>query len=159
MSKNNAFMSVFQQAGSEAAIRVASKQLSSGLQKAVVTSLQKKGMDKPMIESVAAFLDTEFGRGLFALALGYGLPHVPVPQIQNHPQMARVTNELTVNGMSAIGNAVFDEILGNLLPVITSTLETLPTEGTDVTDATDATSEENEDVSFVENNSEGVVKG
>lgn len=109
-----------------AAYRVAAKQINTGLRNAIVEMLKAKGTSSAHIEGIAAFLETEWGAALLGSIAGHGLGYIP--GIKDDPRVVRLAGEFRVSSMATVGNEIFTAALGQLLPVLTTALNSLPAE-------------------------------
>jgi hypothetical protein len=56
---------------------------------------------------MAGMLDTEFGRSILAMTVGYGLSQFQ----QENPKVQRFAKECRVNGLTAAGNEIFSTVV------------------------------------------------
>lgn len=104
----------------KAGYRVAAKQISTGVQNALVELIKKKGADNSQIEGLAMFMETDIGSALLSTAAGYGLTYVPM--ISKDPRAQKLAKEFRVAGIATAGNAVFQTLIDQLAPIINGAL-------------------------------------
>ena len=112
--------------GSDALYRIATKQTTSKFRAALVKTLREKGADDVTVEILSKFFESEIGCGLISLALGLALPQVPY--LKDDGRITRLSKEFRVEGMSATGNAIIDEVLSGIAPIMMDVLKSLPEE-------------------------------
>ena len=110
----------------DAALRVASTQMTNGVKAGLVKILEKKGGNSGQMEMFKTILDSEIGDAFVALLLGYGLNYAP--QIKDNPKVVKIAAELRTQGMATGGNLVFGAAMDTLLPTLTEALKALPDE-------------------------------
>jgi hypothetical protein len=130
MTTKPSLMDMFKADGVDAAYRVASTQITTGVQSAILEVMKKKGADNAQLETLAMFLGSELGAGMLSIVSGYGLTYIP--GVNKDPRVKRLATEFRVAGMATAGNVVVSELLGQFLPVITKALDTLPAENAEV---------------------------
>jgi hypothetical protein len=118
------FTEMLKQNAADAGYRVAATQSTNIVKNAVLTVMRNKGADDGAVAGFAKFLDTEFGAALISFALGAGLNYVP--HLSDDPRVARLAEEMRINGMATAGNAVIGEAMAHVLPALTQVLQNLP---------------------------------
>ncbi len=117
------FISQTKSDATKAAYRIASNQITKGA-KAVILSMIQKQNQNANINLVSKFLDTEYGNAIMSMLLGYGLTYIP--QMQNNKTAQTLATEFRVNGMATAGNAIFQQVVEQLVPIINDAMKTLP---------------------------------
>ncbi len=120
---NSTFWGMTKSDASKASYRIASKQITKGA-KALILSLVKKQNQNANMKLISDFLDSEYGSSIISMLIGYGLTYTPA--IQNNIKAEKLAKEFRVNGMATAGNAAFQSIIENILPVINDAMKTLP---------------------------------
>ena len=110
----------------DAAFRVAATQSTTLVKNTIVTLMRNKGTPDGQLQGIAAFLDTEFGMAIMSGVLGIGLNYLPEQLGGARPEVARLAEEMRINGMATAGNAVVGEVLQHALPALQQILSTLP---------------------------------
>lgn len=124
MVKENSFTGMIKKDATNAAYRVAAKQINTGVRSAIIEVLKKKGANSTQIEGITMFIESELGAALLSTATGYGLSYAPV--INKDPRAQRLATEFRINGMATAGNALVEALFGQFMPVITDALNALP---------------------------------
>ncbi len=122
----NSLMGMIKADAAKAGYRVAAKQINTGVRNAIVEMLKSKGASNEHIAGVAAFLETEWGAAILGTIAGHGLGYIP--GIKDDPRVVRLAEEFRISSMTTVGNEIFEAALGQLLPVLTTALNSLPTE-------------------------------
>jgi hypothetical protein len=143
MRADGSIMSMMKSDATNAAYRVASKQINTGARNAIVEMLKKKGANNAQIEGVTAFLETEWGASFISMAAGYGLSYVPM--IKDNPKAQRLAKEFRVAGMANAGNEIVSAMMEQFLPVLTNALSALPEETSSSLEGHKSTKEEVEE--------------
>ena len=112
------FLGMMKADGTNAAYRVATKQVGKGIRNGIVEVMKKKGANNAQIESFASFLSTELGSALFGMTAGYGLAYAP--GIKNNPKVQRIAQEFRIGAMTTAGNEIVDTLFGHLSPIVQS---------------------------------------
>lgn len=128
VADNKSLFGMVKSDATNAAYRVASKQINNGLRNAIVDMLKSRGANNSQVEGIAAFLDTEWGSAFIGMAAGYGLTYVPM--IKDNPKAQRLAQEFRVAGMATVGNEVVSSLVDQFLPIFTGALSSLPEETT-----------------------------
>lgn len=121
---NRSFWDMMKSDGKNAAVRVASQQLTSGMKTAILTFLEGKGQGSERLAAVKEMLDTKAGEAAIAYLAGNLLTFAPV--ISDDPRAKMLAEEFRVSGMTTIGNEVFGVAMETVLPVIQNILAQLP---------------------------------
>lgn len=119
------FFDMVKSDATEAAYRVASKQITKGTKTAVLSLLAKQGGSSDGLKAFAEMMDTEIGEAILSSGLGMGMTYLPLEAAQGH-HVQKLAEEFRINGMSTAGNAVFETAMEYIMPVITSALAALP---------------------------------
>jgi heme A synthase len=86
--------------------------------------LKNQKVRKGKLNDIAQILDTEMGDalmdGLFGAALTF------TPGIKEDARAQRLAKQFRVSAMSVAGNVVMGELLGTLVPALTTALNSLP---------------------------------
>lgn len=108
----------------DAAYRVAATQLRNIGKEAILGMLKTQKLRKGKLATIAEVLDTELGDmlmdGIFGAALTFA------PGIKEDPRAQQLAKQFRVSAMSTAGNVVMGELLGTLVPALTSALSSLP---------------------------------
>ncbi len=137
-SEANTFMDRVKDDAIEAAYRVAAHQMVQAVKTALVKALNAKKVKKSQVQAASDLLNSEAGYAVIAMALGTALNFAP--GISEDPRAKKLSAEFRVNGMTAAGNLLIDEALGNILPSIMGALNNLPALEGNKTRITDAAS-------------------
>lgn len=108
----------------KAAYRVAANQMTTGVKKAILTIMEKKGQSSERIQALGEMLDTQAGQAFISTLIGMALTYAPV--ISNDPRAAQLADEFRINGIATAGNAMMDVAVEHFFPVIASVLSNLP---------------------------------
>jgi hypothetical protein len=109
----------------DATARVASVQLVKGVKAGIVAAMRAKGADGGKVQAVAEMLESEFGTAFISLALGWGLPQIPMEMLSD-PRVVMLCKEFRINGMATVGNEVIGMAMEYIMPAITAALSNLP---------------------------------
>lgn len=108
----------------DAAYRVAAKQITKGVKTGIRAALKDKGTEESKIQAVAEFFNTDIGEALIAAGLGYGV--LAIPGLKDDARVKRISEEFRIDGMATAGNALADNVLKHLMPVMTDAMKNLP---------------------------------
>lgn len=125
-NNKQSFFEMVKDDGVNAGYRVAATQVTTGIRGAILTVLKNKGMDEGKLKAVSDLLETEIGRAMISVMLGYGLTYMPM--IGEDARAQRLAKEFRVEGMATVGNEIVGTLMENFLPVITQALSALPKE-------------------------------
>ncbi len=106
-----------------AAYRVFANQMLSLTKNVLVQYSRKIFNEDSKILMFTDFLDTEIGKGIMGIFLGYAVPQVP--GLPDDPRVVRLLKELRVCGMATVGNEAVDSLVQNILPLIASALSNI----------------------------------
>lgn len=126
VGSNKSIMEMIKADATNAAYRVAARQINNGIRSGIVDMLKSKGANSSQIEGVAMFLETEWGAAILGTIAGHGLGYIP--GIKDDPRVKRLAGEFRVSSMTTVGNEIFEAALNQIVPVITGALNTLPAE-------------------------------
>lgn len=143
-SSNKSLVEMFKVDASNAAYRVAAKQINTGVRNAVVDMMKKNGANNSQLEGLASLLDTEWGAGLIGMLAGHGLNYVP--GIKEDPRVKRLAEEFRVASMATVGNQIVEAAMEQFMPTLTNALAALPSEATSSSRLEAPKSEEEEEV-------------
>jgi hypothetical protein len=104
-----------------AAYRVAAKNLVRVVKKPLLATLKKQGMQKPVLEMIGGFIDTDLGSALLAYAIGSGM--CALPFLANHPKASRLAEECRIQGMEVFGDAGVQFAMATFGPVLGSVID------------------------------------
>lgn len=125
-STGKSLTDMFKTDATNAAYRVAARQLNLGLKNAIVEMMKSKGANNSQIEGLAMFLETEWGSALIGSVVGYGLRYIP--GLNEDPRVKRLSDEFRIGSMATVGNEIVGVALNQFLPVLNKALSTLPAE-------------------------------
>lgn len=108
----------------EAAYRIASKQVSRLVRAGFLKMMRGKGMKKGQLKAFNDFLCTDAGEALISAMLGYGLTFAPV--VKDHRKIQIIAKEFRVNAMATAGNALIEALLAQIIPSLMPILEQMP---------------------------------
>lgn len=109
-----------------AGYRIASNQATSLIKNTLIALAKSKGQDANSITILSAFLDSEYGKAMISLIVGYGLLHAP--SIKDDSRIQKLSEEFRVEGMATIGNEVISNIFELIAPVVANTVSNIPEE-------------------------------
>lgn len=104
-----------------AGYRVGATQLTLLVKTSILTIMRNKNTDNDTINGMSAFLNTEVGAALISFALGTGFSYA-----SENEHIARLAEELQVNGMATCGNAIINEVMQHMIPAARQILQNLP---------------------------------
>ncbi len=109
----------------EAGYRIAATQVVNVVRTGICAAMQKQGAPDGHIQAVAEFLKTELGFAVISAVLGMAIPQLP-GKVSNDPRVAKLCEELRINGMATAGNAAMGAAMEYLLPALQEALKNLP---------------------------------
>lgn len=117
-------MDQFKSDGVEAAYRVAATQLRNVGKQALLGMLKDQKLKKNSLSKIGEVLDTELGDALMDAIFGAALTFVP--GVKEDPRAQQLAKQFRVSAMSVAGNVVMGELVGTLVPALTTALNSLP---------------------------------
>ncbi len=118
------FLKMMKGDGVDAAYRVGANQMVRGLQGAVVKVVESQGGKSETVKAASELLDSEFGKSVLGYTAGLALTYAPV--ISEDERAKRLAEEFRVGGMATAGNAIIDNLMATILPILQETLSHLP---------------------------------
>jgi hypothetical protein len=117
--KENKVLKMIKQDGTKASYRIVSKQMTKMVKNSILQIIKTANPSaKSQISSVSKFLDTDVGKSFISFILGLGLGNTP--KIKDNKHMIKICKELRVEGMSTAGNFIINEVLKNVIPLISN---------------------------------------
>jgi hypothetical protein len=109
---------MIKQDGTKASYRIASKQMTKIVKNSILQIIKNTNPAKSQISSVSKFLDTDVGKSFISFILGLGLGNTP--KIKDNKHMMEICKELRIEGISSAGNFFVNEVLKNVIPLISN---------------------------------------
>lgn len=109
----------------DAAYRVAGTQIIKIAKNGLLNLLRSKGVENKQIETISNFLDTEVGTAILSASVGVMFNYIP--PFNKDERAKTLAREFRVGGMALAGNLLADKALADLLPKMSTILESLPT--------------------------------
>lgn len=120
------FWDMMKDDGKSALYRVAATQSTKGVKAGILKMMEGRGSDNGSLKALEEVLETEFGTALVSAILGMGLTYAP--KISEDERVARLAQELRVNSMGTVGNAVAGIAMEHFVPVILNAVNSIPAE-------------------------------
>lgn len=108
----------------DAQYRVGAKSICKLTRGSLVKVLQKANLSSDAAKQAELFLDTELGLAAIGFLSGLALNYVP--HISENEKVQRISEELATEGIATAANVFIDNIVGEIMPMLSSTLESLP---------------------------------
>jgi hypothetical protein len=133
--KENQTMTIMEFAkdrGEKIAYRTAGRTITSGTKAIIMNVFKSKGWDEGSLGLVSAFLDTELGDAIVSASMGtmLGIANNSIPQLKSDKRIAKLAEELQVEGGAIVADTVLKEVFTLFLPLIQQALIALPNETT-----------------------------
>lgn len=107
----------------DAAYRIAEKQISKAAQAGLLHLLKDNGMDESRLKVAAELLATEGGRAILALIIGYLMTYSPLAKDR---RVQRLAKEFRVEAMATTGNMMAEGVLEFIIPSLHQAMNLLP---------------------------------
>lgn len=96
----------FKAEATAAGYRIAAHQSVSLTKTAIVNLLRAQGHSSDKIQSLASMLDTEFGRSIISMTIGYGM----TAATDKYPKLGEFAKQCRIAGLTTMGNEIFDTV-------------------------------------------------
>ncbi len=104
-----------------ASYRIAAKNLVKVIKKPLISALKSKGIQKPMVDMVANFLDTDLGSAIVSYIVGSGISAMPF--LANNAKATRLAEECRIKGMETVGDAGMQFAFQMFGPVVSTLID------------------------------------
>jgi predicted DNA-binding antitoxin AbrB/MazE fold protein len=122
------FVGMVKSDATEAAYRVASKQMTKGVRAGLLRLFKDRGADDSKLKVIEELLDSEVGMSVISLLLGYGTAYIP-GGLGEDPRVQKLSKEFRIEGMATAGNMVADTLMTYLAPAVLEGVSKLPPVG------------------------------
>ena len=125
-SKKNMMSRVKQSIKSDAvnaSYRIAAKNMVKIVKKPLINVLKKQGMNKPSLDMVGAFLETEMGGALVTYVVGAAISGIPM--LSDNEKAARIAEECRIAGFETLGTNIVEFAIENLGPVFSEVVKAI----------------------------------
>lgn len=110
--------------GEDAQYRVAAKSICKLTRGSLVKVLEKANLSSDAAKQAELFLDSELGLAAIGFLSGLALNYAP--HISENEKVQRISEEFTTESIATVGNVFIENIVGEIMPILSSTLESLP---------------------------------
>lgn len=102
--------------GKKAAWRTFAKQIPKAARAGLLAFMKAKGAKKAWIKTASEMMDTEMGRAVISLMLGWAI--YAIPALRKDPRAAALAEEWRVEAMSTVGDELIQEAMIHFGPVM-----------------------------------------
>lgn len=132
-SSNNSPIDMIKNDAQEAAYRTAAKKGVRALRAAILKIAKSKGADRKEVNYLKKAFESDFGEAVLSMALGYMLTYAPLPDtVKTNKHFSKIVFELRVGGIQVGMDAILEEAMNYVGPVLDEIKNLLPEAAEDI---------------------------